>query len=526
MPGYSIIDSLIVEIGLDPAKYNAGRKSIEADNKGLREDAKKTADELESRGSQAAAFFGQIQNKVLGLIASYAGFSAIKSEMVEVTNATAALGRAAAVTGARIEDLDAFGRVIKRNGGDAAAATNQVKGFIQAIERFKVLGEASPQLQMFLGTIGANQNDTWLEDLKKFADFADRNKRDPALVSLIAAQGGITDDATISELMKGRRGFGNDLDRATALGLTEAKDAEAARQLQASFADLKQAVDAFTRDVVKDLTPALKGVIGALTGWFQHKSGPRVAGVGASVGFVAGGIVGGPLVGAPVGAVVGGGIGAFISAGADAKANRIRSSIAQYGGYFDDDDRWVEASSPAGHTGSAPVHGAGGTKARPGGGGLLPLFRRLESSGDQAISPKGAIGRYQITPDTARTYGFDPGRLKDPAYNEMAASVILSKLSARYGGDLDAIAIAYHSGPGAADKFLASNRDDSVLGPQGRAYLAHERRLTGGDGGGNVTTIGTIIVQTQATDASGIAKGIRGALSQNQIANQANAGLQ
>lgn len=523
----NVVDSLVLEIGLDPRKYQQGRKEIEYDNKRLRDDAKKTADELEARGGQAAAFFGQIQNKVLGLAASYVGLSAIKSELFGVTDATAALGRAAAVTGAKIQDLDAFGRVIKRNGGDAAAATDQIKGFIASVESFK-LGAQNPNLARFLGTIGHGANDTWLDDLKKFAAFAERNKNDPAYVNVVANLGGIGGDATVSELLKGRAGFNADLETARRLGLAEDKDAEAARKLQQSFADLKQAVDAFARDVSRNLSPSLEKALAFLTGWFQHKEGPKATAAGAVAGSVVGaaaaGTIGGSLLGGPAGAVAGVGIGALVQAGAEAKANAINDSINKYGGYFDEDGRWVESASTTSKAATASKSGAS-PSGRGAGTNLLSIFRKLESSGDSATSYKGAVGRYQIEPGTAAQYGFDPTRLKDPVYNEKVASTILADLSRRYGGDLDAIAIAYHSGPGAADKFLAANRDASVLGPQGRAYLAHERRLTGG-GTASTVTIGTIVVNTKATDAAGIAKGIRGALAQNQVANQANAGLQ
>jgi hypothetical protein len=61
----------------------------------------------------------------------------------------------------------------------------------------------------------------------------------------------------------------------------------------------------------------------------------------------------------------------------------------------------------------------------------LPLIDHLEDSeaaaeahnkkypnspvtADTVVSPKGAVGRYQIKPSTAAGYGFDPDRLYDP----------------------------------------------------------------------------------------------------------------
>ena len=69
---------------------------------------------------------------------------------------------------------------------------------------------------------------------------------------------------------------------------------------------------------------------------------------------------------------------------------------------------------------------------------LLPLLKRLEGSGPQAVSPKGAVGTYQIMPNTAKQYGRDPARLGDEKYNEETASVISADLRKRFPGDTEA----------------------------------------------------------------------------------------
>ncbi|HZZ36010.1 MAG TPA: lytic transglycosylase domain-containing protein, partial [Caulobacteraceae bacterium] len=110
---------------------------------------------------------------------------------------------------------------------------------------------------------------------------------------------------------------------------------------------------------------------------------------------------------------------------------------------------------------------------------LLDAVRGLEQSGDTAVSPKGAIGRYQITPDTAKTYGLDPARLTDPDYAEMGADKILSDLSDKFGDDDAAILVAYNAGPGAARQWIKNGRDISKLPKETRFYLASHARQTG-----------------------------------------------
>jgi hypothetical protein len=82
---------------------------------------------------------------------------------------------------------------------------------------------------------------------------------------------------------------------------------------------------------------------------------------------------------------------------------------------------------------------------------LLATVARLENSGDRAISPMGAIGKYQIMPGTAAAYGVKAGELLDPATNEATARKILDELSARYKGNTAAILAAYNAGPQIGD---------------------------------------------------------------------------
>lgn len=116
---------------------------------------------------------------------------------------------------------------------------------------------------------------------------------------------------------------------------------------------------------------------------------------------------------------------------------------------------------------------------------LLDTVRRLEGSGDSAVSPKGARGRYQITPATAKTYGIDYDKLDDPAYARQSASKILADLNDKFDGDQAAILVAYNAGPGRARRWLAANKDPSVLPEETRKYLSRAGLLddSGGDGG-------------------------------------------
>ncbi len=61
-----------------------------------------------------------------------------------------------------------------------------------------------------------------------------------------------------------------------------------------------------------------------------------------------------------------------------------------------------------------------------------------QETGGRANPPDagaGAVGLMQIEPETAKAYGFDPSRLRDPAYNRMAGTTILGSLVDQHNGN-------------------------------------------------------------------------------------------
>ncbi len=101
---------------------------------------------------------------------------------------------------------------------------------------------------------------------------------------------------------------------------------------------------------------------------------------------------------------------------------------------------------------------------------------KSEAARASVMSPAGAVGYYQVMPNTARQYGFDPSRLSDKQYNAQVSRTVLADLSNRFNGDLELMLIGYNAGPGRAQQFLRSGRDYSVLPAETRGYLANAER--------------------------------------------------
>jgi soluble lytic murein transglycosylase-like protein len=82
---------------------------------------------------------------------------------------------------------------------------------------------------------------------------------------------------------------------------------------------------------------------------------------------------------------------------------------------------------------------------------LVDAVARQESGyRPAAVSPKGAVGIMQLTPQTARRLGVDA---RDPWSNIMGGAAYLRSLLDRFGGRIDLALAAYNAGPGAVVRY-------------------------------------------------------------------------
>lgn len=127
--------------------------------------------------------------------------------------------------------------------------------------------------------------------------------------------------------------------------------------------------------------------------------------------------------------------------------------------------------SPAtGATG--PVNALPAVAARTGGAvPSLDVFKALERSGPNAVSPKGARGEWQVMPQNFRP-GEDPN---NPAHQQAAAQRVIEDARRLYGDNQEAI-VAYYNGGKAAGDAVAAGRAPPAKETQD--YLARFRAMS------------------------------------------------
>lgn len=118
----------------------------------------------------------------------------------------------------------------------------------------------------------------------------------------------------------------------------------------------------------------------------------------------------------------------------------------------------------------------------------------MQESGGRhdVVSPAGAIGTFQLMPDTAKELGVDPHDLDQ---NIRGGILYLKQMHDRYGGNWDRALYAYNWGPGNMDAYLQTGKGldgrtmpsetlNYVPGVRGRLSGGQQPALAGGYGGG------------------------------------------
>lgn len=141
--GANVIDEFVVAFGLDPANFNAGQKDVINKLKKLKQEATKNAKDLEEEGKKGAEYFASMKREALGLFATLVGANGIKNFTANTTASFAAMGRSAQMMGMNVSQLAAFQNMIVRNGGSAASARAELEGLAKQMTEWKLTGNTA-----------------------------------------------------------------------------------------------------------------------------------------------------------------------------------------------------------------------------------------------------------------------------------------------------------------------------------------------------------------------------------------------
>lgn len=490
--GKTVIESLAVELGLDPKQFTKGMKDAAKASKSTEDTVKKSTDSM-AKGFASAA------RELIGLFLVFKGVQGVLRYFGQLNDNMRQLGINSRNLGTSARELKSLQNLSELFGGNPEDATK----FEQALQKSVLdtfapggsgLAEHLKQFQL----IGIQAYDPVTKKARNFKDVifdtieAFRRLREvgdvrgmnpaPALGNL-GITGGLAN--FIVKGMDDPVGARRQYDEQERLNHDAAAQAKAAEQLGMAWDRLKQKMEGIARTILKDLTPALERLFKGAGDYLQRHQGDIEQGINSALEWFSG-----PGPGHVVDAMT-----AIADAALDAAKfiHVLANPIDSLGDGLKNLDQWAKDRNAA-------------TKAKG------DLYARQNKIENESGLERGTLEKAGIDPNA-------PDAVQRKAAADVAA--IYKNMTSRLGS------VSEYVNRGGNQAIAAQRyRNQSLQKPP-----QPTPRATGAAASNVPTastssvTIGKIEVHTAATDANGIAASIHGALSRRLNVGLADTGL-
>lgn len=228
----TIIDSLVVTLGLDPSGFKKGQSEVKDGLISTRKNAEQTAKDMEAAGKRAASFFGSIRTELLALVGVTLSAQGIKTFITSMTSDLMRLGIESKALDISAKSLDGWERAASAAGSSAEKMSGTLAGFQKVLTSIRTGGGQDDPLFGALASFGGATG----------ANFDYQNDNSEAIMRKIGANWGkLSKDA--QRRFGGMFGF----DNATQQGLSDGslvRDAD-------RFAQISRATDDATKKALE-----------------------------------------------------------------------------------------------------------------------------------------------------------------------------------------------------------------------------------------------------------------------------------
>jgi hypothetical protein len=263
----TVIDSLVVKLGLDSSKFTKGQKDSVDSLRKLEQQSKKTTSELEASGKKAAQAFSSLKGELLAIGALLAGGFGLKDFIAGTIQQTAALGRMSTNLEMSKVRLAEWQHAVVLAGGSAEEATSQIQKSQEILNNYKMTGNLGSQLgamAKWSGYGGKKFNPSEFSNaddlLKSQADLlrAIAQKRGTSMARTAASEMGISSENFFNILKNGSSELEKNLESQRALAESEAKLADQSEDLRKETIKLQNQFKALALEVMPAVLDGLK----------------------------------------------------------------------------------------------------------------------------------------------------------------------------------------------------------------------------------------------------------------------------
>jgi hypothetical protein len=231
-----VIDSLVVELGLDPSKLSSQQQQTISNFKKFTSEIQSTGTKTEDALEKVSDAIGGIRMQALEMFAVFSGGKGIITFASEITHANASLGRLERNIGVSASTISAWQGAARLFGGDAQAMAQSFTAVSDAFAGWKI-GITSPLIADLraISTAGGKIIDVNKGVEQSFLDLSTNLKaihdRDPAQAGVLGRRLGL-DPALFDLLIKGPEGLKQVLDYVNKIGVATRGDTDAFGELE------------------------------------------------------------------------------------------------------------------------------------------------------------------------------------------------------------------------------------------------------------------------------------------------------
>lgn len=497
----TIIDELVVTLGLDPKNFKKGEKEAVDSLRDLEKNAKKTGDEVQKSADKGGNAIMALGKRVAVVATIFKVLSYTTKNILEASRATYDLANAGRMLGESARGLRNFQNVAEMMGGTAEGATKTIQGLKQAVHDLAYNGTMSQQLvQLGRLGVGFQNRDGRARDFKDiYLDTAGALQKQVASGqmsesdALMFAESAGFDPGLARSMVGGRDAASLALARQEARRQVSGEDVAAATANEQAMISANQARDATFTGAQTKASDWITSLAGGKEKLFNAGETGSLATVWEAMTTAAAPASAG-LVSVAEGARDAGNALVGLAHKLSARASGGREA---YRGVIND---------------AARRHGLDPSIL----GGVLGAESNYNPD---AVSPAGAVGVAQLMPQYFPGAGMDPHADIETAAGELARlkRSFMKTNGGNADGAMELALMAYNAGETRLrnSSFMKDGGkalDGETTAYPGRVYEWAERYGAGnggmGAGGDTQIQIDEINVNTAATDANGIASSI------------------
>lgn len=255
----TIIDSLLVKLGLDSSEFSTGKNKVDKGLKDTGAEADKTGAKLKKTGKDGAEGFENVAKSAAKFLALVGGTMAVKRFAEQMIESSSALDRFSKNLGDSANIVSAWYNAAEQAGGSAEGLQGTMDMLSKSQTELQLTGQSG--LIPYFSALGMSLADTQgkarpVNEL--LLDLSDRfSKMDRTTANNMGRMMGI-DQGTMQLLLKGRSEVELMIARQKEYGAVTKQQAEEASRLRNAMVASKQIFEAFGRELLSAATPALE----------------------------------------------------------------------------------------------------------------------------------------------------------------------------------------------------------------------------------------------------------------------------